>query len=195
MKFDIDIFNAKMKEYDSEKLVTNNWGIKKGTNNLMMEYTYNPEPMNASLLENFRTWEQESSSPNIKVADTETGLIVTCKIDYVRPDKQLDDHIILMTGFLPKGNTPTLCFAQVLVEFTANENLNFNTEAITNQTVEKGSDITSTLIKILTKYCNLLPNSIKSQSEIGQMVDAPKGWKYFPDIVKANIECMAESIY
>lgn len=189
MKFSIEDFNTEMKSYDIGNLVANSWETKKGTDNLLMEYTYTPTPNDVLSVESFRTWEQESSSPNIRVEGIDGGLIVTCKIDYVRPDKHLDDHIILMTGFLPQNNVPTLCFAQVMVQYTANEGHNVSSGAITKGNIIDG------IVNYLNDQIKYLPQSIPPQNGFGNDVLSPKGWQYFPYIVRANLECIAKSVH
>lgn len=160
MDFNNITFEKTLSTYNSTDLILNGpwvpWNGLTGKNNTVLEYSY--------FGQNFRTWNQEFSQTNVPLTSLNLGLMVSCKIDYVRSDQ--DDHIIIMAGFMLYNNAPKLCFAQALVEFTGDSAANFNTGPVTSGDISQG---------------------------IYDIIYTGSG-SYFSYVAKANIDCIAASV-
>lgn len=123
---------------------------------------------------NYSTWYQETSTTK-----DNNGILVTCKIDYSRTMSE-DDHVGLSVGFKNTDNGPILMFAQVFINFQNSENCNIISP------IESGDDIAG-------QICNYLTTQINSK-DFGSFNSTKEGRQSIPDIVKANIIAMQNSI-
>lgn len=156
------------------------------------EFDSNPYPYNqvVEVLYNsyhYRTWYHEVS------LSQSFGLIVSCKIDYEKSDK--DDHVILIAGFTapPSGSlSPVLTFAQATIQFVDNDNDNISSDIWTESGNVSQTDGSITQIPncdIVTELYNQLSSALSGLT----FASDSQGSAYLADITKANLNAIIAS--
>lgn len=168
MKFDYNAFGKAMngnKDIDVKNSGKNyGWFYKDGKNasdfNLVMEYETDGD-------HNYRTWHQETS-----VIQQKAGMLVSVKIDHIR-GSNLDDHIILLTGFDFNGN---LFYGQAFVQMKEEDPISTNI-------ITSGD--------IIDQVHDQIQAKIKDSYGIN---GSTEGRKKIPHIVRLNMEAMCNGV-
>jgi hypothetical protein len=168
MKFDYDAFGKAMnsnKDIDVKNSGKNyGWFYKDNDDssdfNLVMEYKTDGD-------HNYRTWHQETS-----VIQQKVGILVSVKIDHIRGDN-LDDHIILLTGFDYNGK---IFYGQAFVQMKKEDPI--KTEIITSG-------------DIIDQVHDQIQAKIKDNYGANGSTD---GRKKIPHIVRLNMEAMCAGV-
>jgi hypothetical protein len=173
MKFDYEAFGKAMNSYDNDKNgkidVKNsgeNYGWfykdndKSSAFNQVMEYKTDDS-------HNYRTWHQETS-----MITHDAGMLVSVKIDHIRGDN-LDDHIILLTGFNANGE---LFYGQAFVQMKEEDPI--KTKVITTG-------------DIIGQVHDQIQDKIKDNYGVN---GSTEGRKQIPHIVRLNMEAMCDGV-
>jgi hypothetical protein len=122
---------------------------------------------------NYRTWYQE-----ITKMKSETGMLVSCKIDYTRTTG--DDHVILLAAFAVTADKPLLIYAQTSVQFHGSSDNNVMSGPIS------GDDIPQAM------YDNL-HDQIKDL-DFGNVDDSTEGRNSIPSLAQMNLNAMIGAV-
>jgi hypothetical protein len=168
MKFDYDAFGKAMndnKDIDVQNSGKNyGWFYKDDDDssdfNKVMEYKTDGN-------HSYRTWHQETS-----MITHDAGILVSVKTDHIRGEN-LDDHIVLLTGFDAMGK---LFYGQAFVQMKEEDP--FHTEIITSG-------------DIIDKVHDQIQAKIKDNYGVN---GSTEGRKQIPHIVRLNMEAMCEGV-
>lgn len=115
----------------------------------------------------YRTWHQETS-----VIQQKAGILVSIKIDHIRGDN-LDDHIIILTGFDFNGK---IFYGQAFVQMKKEDPI--HTEIVTSG-------------DIIDKIHDQIQDKIKDNYGLD---GSTEGRKLIPHIVRLNMEAMCDGV-